>query len=427
MNEIKYATFWQRLAALVIDGLLYFGIALIVSLWKPLGVWLSTSPWHASFYLLVVYLGYFVFLQQKFGLTPGKRLLKIRMVTVDGDKPKMWVLTLRETLLKFISFLPAYLGFVAMFLNDEGITWHDKLAKTKVVSERSRGHKRSVIGFYLTTLLILLISAYQTYVTINKIVNRQSDVKPCKFATISEPIKTNHFDFYVEDPQLENQVKAESQIFERAFDYVFWSISGIKEKVSRSTICIYTKKDSFNFSVVMDGTGSWASAYFDSSNNVFSFGPDYWKMDRQNLFGNDWGLGEYIYHEITHYAIDNYFYQNQGRVYMDTWLNEGLAQHFSIKCNTKINRLMTSVNNKSWDTMGQPYYIDDKYTIYNYYQQSCLMTEFLIDKYGSDLPKKIIEDEVANNEMTEVAISKATGKSYTELNKEWRQWLNGKI
>jgi uncharacterized RDD family membrane protein YckC len=76
------------------------------------------------------------------GQTPGKWLLGIRIVPLEGGR-----LTFRRALLRFlgylISALPCYLGFVWM-LGPQRRAWHDRLARTEVtyvrrpVSENTR-------------------------------------------------------------------------------------------------------------------------------------------------------------------------------------------------------------------------------------------------------------------------------------------------
>jgi uncharacterized RDD family membrane protein YckC len=66
------------------------------------------------------------------GQTPGKALMGMRIVRVDG-RP----LSLRCALLRYagywVSALPLFLGFLWVLADDRRQGWHDKLARTYVV------------------------------------------------------------------------------------------------------------------------------------------------------------------------------------------------------------------------------------------------------------------------------------------------------
>ncbi len=80
--------------------------------------------------LRVVYQTFFVW---QSGMTPGKRLLKIKVIELDsGDKPSFHIALLRATL-RIISDSIFYLGYIIAYFNPFVQTLHDKLAKTIVV------------------------------------------------------------------------------------------------------------------------------------------------------------------------------------------------------------------------------------------------------------------------------------------------------
>lgn len=428
MEEIKYATFWQRLAAFLIDIVLFFLILVVLSLsWQS--IWKeSTFTAEQVLILGMVWFGYFVVFQAINGFTLGKKLLKIRIVDKEGNKPKILRFFFREGVGKLVSFLPMYAGFISMWIDDEGKTWHDKIARTKVISEKKYGHIRNVKWFYGVILITFLLQIYPIYLGIVKFVNRQNDENPCRFEILSGPTRTNHFDIYVEDPKRQEQMFMEGELFERAFDYAFWSISEVKEKVTRSTVCIYSNDTTYKQAWTLDGMADWGAAYYNPLTNVINFWPGYWTLERDRPFADYYGLGIFVYHEISHYVIDNYFYQNQSSEYVDTWFNEGLAQHFSENCKTPFFKLNISNNRISWEEMNQNYYSNNTYTVYDYYQQSCLMVEFMLEKYGNEFPRKIVKKIIDDGVTMRDAIFEDTGgKSYQVLDEEWQKWLKEEI
>lgn len=423
MEDVKYATFWQRFGAAGVDIVLFFIIVVIVSTPPFLSEKFRNLTMDLIVLLMILWLGYFVIFPAICGATLGKKMFKIKVINREGNKAKLLTILFRESIGKLISSILMYLGFFSMWLDDKGRSWHDKIARTEVVSGNKYSHKRNVGWFYVCLVLLLLLQSYPVYLGIKKIVNRESEEKPCGFEILSGPSKTNHFDIYVEDPKLQYRMVMEGEIFERAFDYAFWSISGVKEKVTRSVVCMYTKDDTFVSKMTFDGVSDWAAAYYDPEVNVISFGPSYWNLSRDKVF-EDYGLGRYIYHEITHYVIDNYLYQNKSSIYVDVWLNEGMAEYLSGNCEGDGNKAFSNKYRMPWETMSQGYYTEGSYIVSDYYRQSCLMTKFLIEKYGADFPKEVIDDIIQNKKTTsEAVVEKSGGKSYQLLDKEWQKWL----
>jgi len=140
----QYAGFLARGMALAIDvllvHLLYFcclcavvavllvyspnWIALLLSLFFCLLVFLITFPLFVSVYFLVLH-GWQ-------GQTPGKMFMGIKVVRVDGGE-----VTPGLAFLRFIGFclslLPLGLGFFWSIADREKCAWHDHLAATRVV------------------------------------------------------------------------------------------------------------------------------------------------------------------------------------------------------------------------------------------------------------------------------------------------------
>lgn len=78
----RYGGFWKRFGALLLDGLIVAPITAL-GLWGMLRVRLFLLYSFVPELLFTLF--YCVFLVGRFGGTPGKRLLGLRIVTVDGD------------------------------------------------------------------------------------------------------------------------------------------------------------------------------------------------------------------------------------------------------------------------------------------------------------------------------------------------------
>ncbi len=80
--------------------------------------------------LKVIYHTFFVWM---YGATPGKMLLKIKIISIDGfDKPNLMSSFIRATV-RIISEMFFYIGFLWAFFDRLRQAWHDKAAKTMVV------------------------------------------------------------------------------------------------------------------------------------------------------------------------------------------------------------------------------------------------------------------------------------------------------
>jgi len=80
--------------------------------------------------LRIVYQTFFVWQN---GMTPGKMLMKIKVIEMDnGQTPSFGVAFLRASI-RIVSESIFYIGYIMAFFNPMVQTLHDKLAKTVVV------------------------------------------------------------------------------------------------------------------------------------------------------------------------------------------------------------------------------------------------------------------------------------------------------
>jgi uncharacterized RDD family membrane protein YckC len=69
------------------------------------------------------------------GATPGKMLVKARIVTAEGLSPPSTARLVGRFLAYFVSILPAFLGFLWIAFDKRKQGWHDKIAGTVVVRD----------------------------------------------------------------------------------------------------------------------------------------------------------------------------------------------------------------------------------------------------------------------------------------------------
>jgi len=150
-----YAGFISRLIAFVVDiavinlSLLFIGwfIGLFLSLFEQssaLGASLENIPYindvinlllNPVFIALFIFgfvFIYFTFFLSFSGHTPGKALMGLRVVPVQGGP-----MSLKRSILRFFAYIPSILslgiGFLWIIIDDQRQAWQDTLARTYVI------------------------------------------------------------------------------------------------------------------------------------------------------------------------------------------------------------------------------------------------------------------------------------------------------
>jgi uncharacterized RDD family membrane protein YckC len=117
-----------RFVANFIDGLILIIPNLILRLVLPGALGLVSAS--------VLGAVYTVYFWTNGGSTPGKKAMGLQVVLADGGG----VLDVATALVRyvgyFISALPFFLGFLWAIWDPRHETWHDKIAKTKVIKTR---------------------------------------------------------------------------------------------------------------------------------------------------------------------------------------------------------------------------------------------------------------------------------------------------
>lgn len=123
-SSYELADIGARFMALLIDGI-------ILSVIGSVGFLTAREPGiGASFFIGLVY--YWFFLTRNNGQTPGKALMKIRVIKVDGSP-----ISDSDAVLRYVGYIVNSLcigiGWLWALLDANQQGWHDKLAKTYVV------------------------------------------------------------------------------------------------------------------------------------------------------------------------------------------------------------------------------------------------------------------------------------------------------
>ncbi|HOD66157.1 MAG TPA: RDD family protein [candidate division Zixibacteria bacterium] len=146
-GRFRYAGLGRRFAALMLDfalgSLVFFPVTKIAK-----GVWILRPEEHAWRYgwlitdplclmFLAVILAYFILSEGLLGATLGKRLVAIRVVRVNGERPGLGRSLIRNVL-RAVDALPAFniLGIVLIVSSPEKARAGDRVAGTRVIALR---------------------------------------------------------------------------------------------------------------------------------------------------------------------------------------------------------------------------------------------------------------------------------------------------
>lgn len=139
MNDTRYAGFWIRTMAAIIDSVLILAIILpiiaaiydtsiVTAMFIPGGLWGTLLNYLLPAVAIVLFWTYK-------SATPGKMLLKLAIVdATSGQKPSTGQFLLRYVGY-YVSMLPLFAGIVWVGLDKRKQGWHDKLANTVVIKD----------------------------------------------------------------------------------------------------------------------------------------------------------------------------------------------------------------------------------------------------------------------------------------------------
>jgi len=139
-GTLNYAGFWPRAGAKIIDGILLMlvaGLPFLIFFFSQL----SKGPLDKGFELIinlfqlamiVVGVGYNTWFVGKYGATPGKMLLRLKVVMEDGDKLS-YMRALGRHFAEMLSGMICYIGYIMVAFDEEKRSLHDRICNTRVV------------------------------------------------------------------------------------------------------------------------------------------------------------------------------------------------------------------------------------------------------------------------------------------------------
>jgi uncharacterized RDD family membrane protein YckC len=121
------ASFWQRFAAALIDGIIVgLTTEILIALLKGVGYALG----------ILIGIAYFTYLEGgPTGQTLGKRAMGIRVIDFNTGGPIGYSRGFIRYIGRIVSTVVIYIGYLWMIWDKEKQTWHDKFASDVVVPE----------------------------------------------------------------------------------------------------------------------------------------------------------------------------------------------------------------------------------------------------------------------------------------------------
>ncbi len=134
---MQYAGFWRRFTAISIDSIILdiftailFWVGNLIVPTKSHFSYDVILPYYAMAFLLNA--GYFIYFHGTTGQTPGKKMLGLKVVQLNGDPLTPGIAFLRWVGY-IISKIPLFLGFIWAAFDPKKQGWHDKIAGTCVI------------------------------------------------------------------------------------------------------------------------------------------------------------------------------------------------------------------------------------------------------------------------------------------------------
>jgi len=137
-----YAGFWIRAAALVIDSIIVWMTQIVLAIVLEAMAGLLTPDMEAeslasvlmlALFSSAVSIAYYVVFTGSCGQTPGKMLMRLKVVRSDGSAMTYGRAALREILGKFVSGITLGVGYLMVVFDDRKQGLHDKIADTCVI------------------------------------------------------------------------------------------------------------------------------------------------------------------------------------------------------------------------------------------------------------------------------------------------------
>jgi uncharacterized RDD family membrane protein YckC len=163
MTFYKYAGFWRRFIAYMIDGFIISIVFMILMFVAGIAFFAGTMSsgnnlWITEinnpekmisytlwfwFFSTLINIAYFTYFHGLTGRTPGKMLLGLQVVSVDGSRISFGIAFLRSVGY-LVSSIVFCLGYIWIGFDKKKQGWHDKIAGTVVIIKEKKDQSAGI-------------------------------------------------------------------------------------------------------------------------------------------------------------------------------------------------------------------------------------------------------------------------------------------
>lgn len=165
-QEVRYAGFWIRYVALLLDGLILGG-GLVIFIIGMIILFPANSAdefmpakymWlYVILYWLILW-GYFIYFTYTKGATLGKRALGLQVVSANSEKLTLEKVIIRETIGRFISHILLDIGYIVAAFTAKKQSLHDTMAGTYVIYKDPKQKTNAwIIAIVLAPIVLAVI------------------------------------------------------------------------------------------------------------------------------------------------------------------------------------------------------------------------------------------------------------------------------
>ena len=131
MTALEIASVGQRIGVGLVDAVIGILIGVVgVALGSVIG---DAAGWLLVFVLVIAFVVVYLWLVSTRGQSPGKIVVGIKIVRMDGSSLGFGGALMREIIGKIVSSVIFYLGYIWILFDGKRQGWHDKIAGTYVV------------------------------------------------------------------------------------------------------------------------------------------------------------------------------------------------------------------------------------------------------------------------------------------------------
>lgn len=142
MDMVPKATFWMRAVATLVDAAIVFGLQMILGGLLALAGTVTVvgsdggageTAFIVHFFSYLISFTYYIFFTGYCGQTPGKMVLRIKVVRQDGSPISYGRAAFREVPAKFLSGIIFGIGYLMVIFDEQKRALHDRLSDTYVI------------------------------------------------------------------------------------------------------------------------------------------------------------------------------------------------------------------------------------------------------------------------------------------------------